>query len=74
MADGERSVRIEQQRDFRVAITRDPAPPPRVAATRERAPGRSGQFCTVGRGGVRRIPATVSVRGSDGAPLHGEPA
>lgn len=31
MADGERSVRIEQQRDVRVAITRDPARPSRAA-------------------------------------------
>lgn len=152
MADGERSVRIEQQRDFRVAITWDPARPPLVAdeppplgggegptpgqlllgavgncmtdsllfalrkfrleaeplsaqvtgtvgrnaegrqrylaigvelrlgalpqdaAKLERALGQFEQFCTVGQSVAQGIPTTVSVRGPDGALLHGEPA
>ena len=74
MADGERFVRIEQQRDVRVAVTRDPARAPRVAAGPGRTPGQTAWFRAVGRSVGRGMPATVSVRGSDGALPHGEPA
>ena len=152
MADGERSVRIEQLRDFRVAITWDPTRPPLVAdeppplgggdgptpgqlllaavgncmtdsllfalrkfkldaeplsaqvtgtvgrnaegrqrvlgidvaltlgrlpadgARLERALGQFEQFCTVGQSVAQGIATRVSVRGPDGALLHGEGA
>jgi uncharacterized OsmC-like protein len=152
MADGERSVRIEQQQDYRVAIVWDPSQPPLVAdeppplgagagpspgqlllgavgncmtdsllfALRKfkldaeplsarvdatvgrneqgrqrflsievvlalgklpedasklaRVLGQFEEFCTVGRSVAQGIPTRVSVRGPDGALLHGDAA
>ncbi len=122
MADGERSVRIEQQQDFRVAIFWDAvgncmtdsllfalrkfkldAEPlsaqvdatvgrnaegrqrflsievslalgrlPDDAAKLARALSQFEQFCTVGQSVAQGIPTRVSVRGPDGALLHGD--